>query len=292
MVKLGGLPRHPAFPRGEGQTPYRKVPNRNIEAVFLHQLAGSFKAGESAAVALAEFAIAPKKYKDGKWVGGGRGWPGAPYPFLVPFYPESRDGKLDVYRLWDDEWITFHTGGAWNRRATAIGFGGSLNTRHAPKFSANRGRDPSPQQFEAGKELVMDYLLPRFELGEDAVMGHFDAGKPTCPGDVLEAWIRTLRGETVAWLSPGRAPWDTRDPDIHGTDPKVDRRPLDTWKQRQEALVELGYDVGRWGADGVFGYFTRMAVEAFQADAGIIVDGIYGEQTERHLRIALAANSS
>ena len=310
LVKLGGLRRHPNFPygtKGRNGTPFREMLNRQIEAVFVHALMGGFKGGMDQARALANFCTADPKYKtneDGsiymrktrsgmrpKLIGGGRGWPGAAYTFLVPYRPEVVDGKFEVYRLWDDQWRTFHTGGRWNGRAVAVGFGGSLNTRHAPRFSADRGRDPTNEQFEAGTELILEYLLPRYGLdAETGLKGHFEAGKPTCPGDILEAWVRLQRGEDVNWLEPGRAPWDDQDPDIVGR-PRTDRRPLDTWQERQEALLELDYDLGKWGADGVFGLWTRRAVEAFQEDAGIIVDGIWGDQTELHVRRALAAQA-
>ena len=309
LVQVSGFRLHPNFPhghKGKRGGKYYEIQNRPIEAVIAHQLAGAFKVGEATVHGLSRYATSDPKYRrnpDGsiymrdtrkgrrpQLVGGGRGWPGAPYPFLVPYYPEAVDGKFEVYRLWDDDMVTYHSGRRWNKRGIAVGFGGSLDSRHAPRFSADTGRDPSPQQFLAGTELIMDYLLPRYGLtAEDGLLGHFDVGKATCPGDVLEAWIRRERGEEVNWLEPGRAPWDDTDPDMVDPPKEDRRRELETWKQRQEALVELGYDVGDAGADGVHGYFTRMAVRAFQDTARIVADGIWGPQTEKHLRRALAA---
>lgn len=60
-------------------------------------------------------------------------------------------------------------------------------------------------------------------------------------------------------------------------------------KQMQEALISLGYDCGRWGADGDYGDATEMAVRAFQKDAGITVDGDYGPITHKALMAALEA---
>lgn len=302
LVKLGGLHRHPNFPRGLGRSAYVERKGRTIRKVFVHHLAGSFKRGLKNATALANWISSDPIYAknpDGtpmyrtvrgkrkpKRIGGGRGWPGVPYTFLVPFWPEMVDGLLEVYRMWDDPWHTWHTSKHWNRDSVAVGCGGSMNTRHAPKWS-ERARDPEATQFVALQSLVMDYLLPRYGLtAEDDLMGHFDAGKPACPGDVLEAWVRTQRGEEVDWIDPARLPWETETEPR--PEPVLSRRTLDTWEKRQQALIDLGYDLGHWGADGEPGYYTRMAVESFQENAGIIVDGIWGPQTQKWVLAALA----
>lgn len=47
----------------------------------------------------------------------------------------------------------------------------------------------------------------------------------------------------------------------------------------QRALLTLGYDLGRWGADGVYGPATSDAVRAFQRAAGLSIDSIAGPKT-------------
>lgn len=50
----------------------------------------------------------------------------------------------------------------------------------------------------------------------------------------------------------------------------------------QTILINLGYDLGKWGADGTFGEQTEKAVKEFQLDkfgAGKEVDGIVGTKT-------------
>lgn len=47
----------------------------------------------------------------------------------------------------------------------------------------------------------------------------------------------------------------------------------------QKALLDKGFDIGPDGADGEFGENTELAVRAFQARAGIEVDGIVGPET-------------
>ena len=50
----------------------------------------------------------------------------------------------------------------------------------------------------------------------------------------------------------------------------------DAVKELQERLLALGYDVGKTGADGIFGKKTLAAVKAFQRDRGLKEDGIFG----------------
>ena len=47
----------------------------------------------------------------------------------------------------------------------------------------------------------------------------------------------------------------------------------------QQDLMQLGYDIGRTGADGIFGAKTEEAVRAFQKAAGLTADGICGKNT-------------
>ena len=55
-------------------------------------------------------------------------------------------------------------------------------------------------------------------------------------------------------------------------------------REMQEALMERGYDLGKWGADGIFGTQTLNAVKAFQGDCGLKADGIIGPLTMGKLR--------
>ena len=50
-------------------------------------------------------------------------------------------------------------------------------------------------------------------------------------------------------------------------------------KRMQELLINAGYSVGAAGADGIFGSGTESGLIAFQADHGLIADGICGPKT-------------
>ncbi|GMR01687.1 MAG: hypothetical protein BMS9Abin20_0006 [Acidimicrobiia bacterium] len=56
----------------------------------------------------------------------------------------------------------------------------------------------------------------------------------------------------------------------------------------QQDLEALGYFDGT--IDGITGEITKAAISAFQADAGIEIDGIFGPQTDAALSAALKRN--
>ena len=62
----------------------------------------------------------------------------------------------------------------------------------------------------------------------------------------------------------------------------------------QSGLLSLGIDLGKHGADGIFGPATRKAVERFQDDQGFPLTGQWGaeEQTALQQRLALQAGTS
>ena len=61
-------------------------------------------------------------------------------------------------------------------------------------------------------------------------------------------------------------------------------------KQLQQYLIQLGYDLGKWGADGEFGDATELAVKAFQRDHELGVDGQYGPKSHAAMLEALEAD--
>lgn len=60
-------------------------------------------------------------------------------------------------------------------------------------------------------------------------------------------------------------------------------------RELQTDLIRLGYDCGKWGADGDFCDATEIAVRRFQVQHGLTVDGEAGPLTCAALAAALAA---
>lgn len=50
-------------------------------------------------------------------------------------------------------------------------------------------------------------------------------------------------------------------------------------EELQRKLLALGYDLGKWGADGSFGTQTQTAAKLFQKARGLVADGIVGPKT-------------
>ncbi len=68
-----------------------------------------------------------------------------------------------------------------------------------------------------------------------------------------------------------------------------DRGPL--VRRLQEELLNLSYNLGSYGADGIFGNVTENALRNFQRDAGILVDGIAGPQTYQAMQNATSSGT-
>ena len=60
-------------------------------------------------------------------------------------------------------------------------------------------------------------------------------------------------------------------------------------RQMQQNLVKLGYDCGKWGADGDFGDATELAVRRFQTQEDLPVDGEFGPASLAAMNKALDA---
>ena len=63
-------------------------------------------------------------------------------------------------------------------------------------------------------------------------------------------------------------------------------------KALQEFLMQLGYALPKYGADGEFGTETEAALKKLQAKAGIKQDGVYGSETHQALLDAIADNDA
>ena len=65
----------------------------------------------------------------------------------------------------------------------------------------------------------------------------------------------------------------------------------DDIKQAQQALIDLGYDLDKFGVDGIFGSETEAAIKAFQEFSGLEVTGIVDEATLAALKDASTSAS-
>lgn len=104
-----------------------------------------------------------------------------------------------------------------------------------------------------------------------------------CPGKYLQSKLPYLEKEVNRRLQ-GKPPikiegaYKKNYYNINSANDKEGVRKL------QRDLERLGYSVGRFGADGIFGKGTKKAVEEFQSKNKLVVDGSAGPATLRKLK--------
>ena len=94
-------------------------------------------------------------------------------------------------------------------------------------------------------------------------------------GDIL---VTRTQGHTVIVLSNGSKAETTPAEETPRTILKRGMKGEDV-RRLQQRLIELGYALPKYGADGEYGSETATAVKAFQLDRGLEADGIAGEAT-------------
>jgi len=132
------------------------------------------------------------------------------------------------------------------------------------------GHDPTPEQWDAVLRIWQASAVC-WGWGQGALRGHFQFGKPSCPGDVLRYLVLAVQA--------GRQPVPPAlVPDMLPDNPST--------RQMQQALLDLGYDPG--GVDGSWGPCSRTALARFQADQRLVVDGAWGPATQDRIEALLA----
>lgn len=87
------------------------------------------------------------------------------------------------------------------------------------------------------------------------------------------------------WSHWGTLTQEWMDKDMSEIDPFLIRRrdKGEKVKKLQEGLLSIGYKLPIYGADGDFGAETLSAVEAFQRDNGVILDGVWDSECQKIL---------
>jgi hypothetical protein len=126
---------------------------------------------------------------------------------------------------------------------------------------SSRSGEPNRKQMLAGLAL-WDVCRELWGWSDSQLYGHFDFGKPACPGNTLRAMILAIRANAGV---------------------SVD---LSSIKGRQTALNLLGYYVG--SIDGMWGPASKQALVGFQSRNGLVADGVWGKNTEAMIKTKLA----
>lgn len=115
---------------------------------------------------------------------------------------------------------------------------------------------PTPEQIQSTEQLV-DFLLKSLHLSNASLFGHYQFGKPACPGYVMQEWVEQKRGQMSAEIE--------------------DHQVVKSITEIQSRLNKLGYNSG--AMDGILGIKTQSAIRRFQTDQQLISDGIVGPQS-------------
>lgn len=212
-----------AFPTGPGA--FRKRDPDRIEAVCVHQTLC-----ESSPRDVAHYHASPGCHI------AEAGCPGLCYALIID------DGGC-VHVAWDLDAMTWSQA-PHNRDWLAVAVCGDFD---GPGHDGST-EAPTTQQVYA-LERVLDWAE---SVGITGIRGHFDVGKPACPGHTLGMLVRALRGEVTV------------------TGP----RPVTDW---QAALELAGFDPGE--IDGRWGVRSMAALRKFQASVGMEPTGVCGEET-------------
>lgn len=165
-----------------------------------------------------------------------------------------------------------YEGRKWGTRTAANGTNDGNNYYHAICYIGGEG-DPFTDE---AKAALKGYVAEHKRLYGDEVRPHSWFKSTGCPGNVIRQWLADGMPSTTTAPRP--------------CDEQVLRRgdTGDCVKEAQNLLIQKGYDLGTWGADGDFGSTTETRVREFQTASGLTSDGIIGPATWRALRATSA----
>jgi|6_EtaG_2_1085325.scaffolds.fasta_scaffold12070_6 hypothetical protein len=213
----------------------------SLQGVAFHHSAGS-TGGLDKFLSIARYHVGPNHIS-------GSGCPGICYTMGI-----TSEGEVAIFHPLEAK--TWSHGNA-NRSHVGVLVCGDFST---PGHDA---KEPTPEQLWAVCCVALAFRSA-FGVGF-GFAGHFDFGKPRCPGTTIETMVRAMRTHVVQ-------PHDTGS--------------LDTLGAVQTALAKLGHTPGT--PDGIMGPKTRGAICAFQKAAGLTVDGVAGPRTKAAISKALA----
>lgn len=239
---------------------YAKRDPSAIRRIFIHKSGANGAPGFAGILGSARYFV--QSY-------GGTGGPGFAYTYWISQIPDrDAEDRIVVYRGNHDHTRSWHTGGECNGVGVGVACQGAFDGE-GDEIEIK----PSAAQLKA-----LDALIPWLALrhgldlshaddeGTWCLSGHWENGKPVCPGDALRDWVQTRRGEPRPEVAP-------REPAPGEVDP---------WKfsvhEKRRALMWLGYLPAN-GTDPAWTYEERAALERFQRDARLKVDGWWGPKT-------------
>lgn len=177
---LGRLDRQGVLAYGDYHWPVKVRACRDWRYVLIHHSAADLGSAETI----------------GRWHRRGRHWDALGYQFVIGNGRGSGDGQIEVGERWLYQQVGAHAGvnklrksdaekNKYNEEAVGICLVGNF-------YSPAGGTGPTEMQMESLRVLTL-YLLLKFDLRADAVLGHGDVAMTDCPGDLFP--LRQFRAE-------------------------------------------------------------------------------------------------
>lgn len=246
-----------------------------IDTVILHKSGANGPNGYEGCLTTTEFVV----YH--------RGWDGPAYTFWIPRYSDlDNDGRQVIYRMNSDNVKSWHTGGKLNEVGIGIAIQGNYDGQWDLLSNGLPRIDKKPTQFQyVALDLLLDYISDKYSItykkrsdGTYNLTGHWEHGKLCCPGDAIRSYVMSRRGEIVMIGNETPIPI-----------PIEEENNLDIYRltptEFQKVLYVLDYYHGK--ITGSIDETVRLALEEFQLDNFLKVDGWFGFNTARTMRTEL-----
>lgn len=180
---------------------------------------------------------------------------GAGCMYSVQYYKQA--GRWGKYPQPGDQIFFSYRAGEYSH----TGIVESVSNGSVVTIEGNSSDQVARRTYALGNSSIAGYGRPRWELVAD------------------------VSADAVADVAPEAAPVPAKSGAL-----TILRRGSKSEKvyEYQAKLIKLGYNLGRWGADGDFGADTYHAVKAFQKDHGVTVDGEIGPVTAAAIDAAVA----
>lgn len=163
-------------------------------------------------------------------------------------------------------------------RTAANGTNAGNQQSHAACWIGGEASTPSQAALDAADWIIAEC---RAQGGSSRVWAHSDWKSTGCPGGSLRAHARARDNSGVEGHTPAPAnPTPTGPRYLKVTSPLMSGEDVRVLQRR---LLDLGYSLPQFGADGSYGEETANAVRVLQASAGLSVDGIVGPDTRAAL---------
>jgi len=177
------------------------------------------------------------------------GLPGLSYTFFI----EAQGPIIYANHIEDKTYSQGYGGRAGDENAefVSVCVGGNFS---GPGYVGTQ--TPTQSQIENVRRLWNE-LAVIFNWTNDCIYGHYHFGKAACPGNDLMEVIDSIRPASFT-----------------------------STIEKQKALQKLGYYTR--DVDGEWGPGSKDALVAFQKDAGLVPDGVWGDRTTEAVKVAMS----